>query len=668
MAQQVINIGTVAGDGTGDTLRDSQRKVNENFSEVYTRYAPNLGLATPTDTPTGTGIAYWDALVAGTYTNFGGVVLAANSRGLIFRNSSGVFSITQSTLDLTVKVNVSDVINTLTSSETTKPLSAAQGKILNEKIAKGITTWTAIVFASGDQVNYLGKDWVSNAATLSTDIPGTSTKWVERLSGYVSAEIGVLPKINTLDSNTLGDWLPNAGVVTSYNTAQNAWTLTINSNGYQGLNMPSAKNPFLINTDYYFEIETRLVSGDSVPMRIGHYTSASTYAVFTPTADWKIIRVKVNSANFSDGIWLFAPNAIYNSVIEIRKIQGYTKQTQLSIIDTRLQAVEANSVLTGADIQGWINTYDVVNLPSGTITVNTQIVVPSGKRIVGVKGKTILQAGASLTNMFLISNVTDVTMENITIKGTAANTTLGGAHNGPFDGVVDTFTAAISETNIGTKSGIKLYQSERIDIKNCSISNFNAYGILSDLCGSTYEYGIKLTDNYISDNYCGLKLADQSEYSSFMGNSFTKNQIGVRCDAGNNLFSNNHLDKNRVGLVMSNGINDSHGTFSACTFNHNTLYGIALNELISGEIFTGCQIWFGHVYVKNSKGVVFNSCLINSVIYADGNKLGGGAWSFINSMMFGSADIVHNYLGNTSNLSLKGNLKADGTSSAGFNN
>ena len=35
MAKQVIGIGTVANDGTGDTLRVSMDKVNDNFTEVY---------------------------------------------------------------------------------------------------------------------------------------------------------------------------------------------------------------------------------------------------------------------------------------------------------------------------------------------------------------------------------------------------------------------------------------------------------------------------------------------------------------------------------------------------------------------------------------------------------------------------------------------------------
>ena len=36
MAQQLVNIGTIANDGTGDTLRDAFDKTNDNFTEVYT--------------------------------------------------------------------------------------------------------------------------------------------------------------------------------------------------------------------------------------------------------------------------------------------------------------------------------------------------------------------------------------------------------------------------------------------------------------------------------------------------------------------------------------------------------------------------------------------------------------------------------------------------------
>jgi hypothetical protein len=35
MAKQVINIGSVPNDGTGDPLRTSQGKCNDNFDELY---------------------------------------------------------------------------------------------------------------------------------------------------------------------------------------------------------------------------------------------------------------------------------------------------------------------------------------------------------------------------------------------------------------------------------------------------------------------------------------------------------------------------------------------------------------------------------------------------------------------------------------------------------
>ena len=35
MAQQFVNTGTTANDGTGDTLRIAAQKINQNFTEVY---------------------------------------------------------------------------------------------------------------------------------------------------------------------------------------------------------------------------------------------------------------------------------------------------------------------------------------------------------------------------------------------------------------------------------------------------------------------------------------------------------------------------------------------------------------------------------------------------------------------------------------------------------
>jgi len=43
MAQKTINIGTVANDGTGDPLRTAFDKVNDNFNELYSDDAGDVG-------------------------------------------------------------------------------------------------------------------------------------------------------------------------------------------------------------------------------------------------------------------------------------------------------------------------------------------------------------------------------------------------------------------------------------------------------------------------------------------------------------------------------------------------------------------------------------------------------------------------------------------------
>ena len=43
MAKQTINIGTTANDGTGDPLRDAFDKCNDNFTELYTDDAGDVG-------------------------------------------------------------------------------------------------------------------------------------------------------------------------------------------------------------------------------------------------------------------------------------------------------------------------------------------------------------------------------------------------------------------------------------------------------------------------------------------------------------------------------------------------------------------------------------------------------------------------------------------------
>lgn len=105
---------------------------------------PYNGTVTPASTPTGTGAAYWNATQAGTYTNFGGVVVAANSMAIISRNASGVFSISQTALDLT-----------------------SYAEINNEAIVKSDLAFT-LVPNSIEGTNQNNTDETSTAASVSS--------------------------------------------------------------------------------------------------------------------------------------------------------------------------------------------------------------------------------------------------------------------------------------------------------------------------------------------------------------------------------------------------------------------------------------------------------------------------------------------------------------------
>ncbi len=63
---------------------------------------PYLGSITPTSPAyTGTSAAFWTATQAGTYTNYGNVVVSGNSFATISRTSGGTYSISQTPLDFT---------------------------------------------------------------------------------------------------------------------------------------------------------------------------------------------------------------------------------------------------------------------------------------------------------------------------------------------------------------------------------------------------------------------------------------------------------------------------------------------------------------------------------------------------------------------------------------
>jgi hypothetical protein len=82
MAKQLIQLGTVPNDGTGDSLRDGGEKINDNFTELYDRtdYAVNA-------TTTALSLSTLNSTYPSKATGFEVYALAIIGGALIYRKT-----------------------------------------------------------------------------------------------------------------------------------------------------------------------------------------------------------------------------------------------------------------------------------------------------------------------------------------------------------------------------------------------------------------------------------------------------------------------------------------------------------------------------------------------------------------------------------------------------
>lgn len=308
-------------------------------------------------------------------------------------------------------------------------------------------------------------------------------------------------------------------------------------------------------------------------------------------------------------------------------------------------------------IQNAINSGFKVRFSAKTYKVNSALTLPSNAYIQGEKGGTIILAG-SQTALFTATSVTNVSIKDLTIYGNASDV--------PFvspdvsAGVVDSANDAVNQVNIGSTGGIFLSGSNRCKIENCEIRNFSRYGIRL-----TGGFGNNITGCNVHDCYIGVYYDTQAEYHYLSNSTIRQNQLGVYCRAGNNIFSNSHLGSNRVGFVLTSGVNDAHGSIVGCTFNHCSLYSFLSDQVSAGEIITGCQFWYGDLLIRTSRNITISDSQFRS------NILFEGAFdadpSQVTGCVFRDGTITQNYNSSTSNVILRNNYFYDGSDATTIN-
>ena len=200
-------------------------------------------------------------------------------------------------------------------------------------------------------------------------------------------------------------------------------------------------------------------------------------------------------------------------------------------------------------------------------------------------------------------------------------------------------SAITPSSTVGTRHGILFEGTSdaqsspvvyyRASVSNCVIIDFTGGGITMNNTGKSPSENMLISDCFIVRCGAGINIAYISEFHRIMNVTAQGCYYGCIDNGGNNNFANCDFSTNKVGLLIDNSTgqspNNSHGTFSACTFNHtdNTYSGgsivsvgtaIKILGASAGEIFTGCQIFYGGIEIDDSVGIRFIGANIGRMV------------------------------------------------------
>ncbi|MHA8064938.1 right-handed parallel beta-helix repeat-containing protein, partial [Aquirufa aurantiipilula] len=312
------------------------------------------------------------------------------------------------------------------------------------------------------------------------------------------------------------------------------------------------------------------------------------------------------------------------------------------------------------DLASELLSKDIVIVPSGTWNIPTTINIPSGKKIYGVRGKSILQASGGNTKVFNIVSKSDISISGLTIKGEASVVDYADTSK------ISNKEQALAENGAGTKYGIYIESSRDIIIDDIEVKNFDYCGIYVKTLAQNYMNGITISSGYINNNYIGLKLADGSEYSVYSNLHINTNHIGLVIESANNNVQLSSITRNVFGAVIKPvGYNTGHGSLSNCALNHNTVMALYVSSIDSGYIIVGCNIHYPEtntIYIKNSSGIIISSMNLYGLATVEG---GGGNMIISSNFRILASSVT---LVGTTHLSLKNNIYVDGSSPNSINN
>ena len=314
MAQQTLNVGSNANDGTGDTLRVAMDKVNDNFTELY---------ASP--------------LFSGDILVSDNEITAARSNDDLVLSASGTGSVAIANLTIDNNINLTDnEIRTTVSNSDLKLSASGTGSVVIDKasitggninntvignataVAGTFTTLTTTGSLTVDSVTITDNTISTNTSNADLELSGSGTGSV-KISGlkFPTSDGSANQLLKTDGSGNLG--FATAGATLNHsdindNTTTVASSATTQIDSFSSASYRSGKYFISISdaANGRFEIvEANLIHGPSADSTIEAYltvfgsTTSYTAPLCTFTADIDDGNVRLLATNISSDSCVF---------------------------------------------------------------------------------------------------------------------------------------------------------------------------------------------------------------------------------------------------------------------------------------------------------------------------------------------------------------------------
>ncbi len=429
MARQLINIGTIENDGTGDKLRDAMDKINDNFSEVYTELGgdslSNLDLSGNTLSsansngdiildPNGTGAVKVDNLAIS-----GNTISSTDTNGNITLDPDGTGSVViDSPVSITGALTLSTALNANVTGDLTGDVTGTVSSISNhdtDNLSEGSSNLyytdaraRAALSATGN-IAYNNSTGVISFTDAVTSVNGNTGDVVLSLSdigvdGQLDGDL--VGSVFGNDSTILVDGGANE-VVGTINSTSGTIT-TLNATTIQGFTSLTGAGDAVITGGVFYGDETQ----------VDRYLMKDSSIVIDETGTLLATINNSTTATFSGTVNLNGAT-VTNAAFDLT---GDTTGTHYGFVDGDLIGSvfgdDSTLIIDGINKTGTLTELDVDDINIDGNTISAAGTPTNQNLILNVKGVAALQTNA---DTFILQPRTDYGVNGVGLAGDADN-------------------------------------------------------------------------------------------------------------------------------------------------------------------------------------------------------------------------------------------------------